>query len=483
MSASREKKARQERGAETLSPKELKEMQEKREAHRSTAIFTVCAVLFAAFVIFTLVNNSGVLKRKAAAASVNGETYSVSDVAYFYYNARASVLNSNSTLDANSSLRKQEYTASDEYDTWFDYVADQAIRTLANVKLTAKAANAEGYRGEDVDATVSETLDSLKTSATNSGYTVAGYIKAVFNGLLSRSVFEKTLRESVTAESYTNAKASPSGYSEAELQAVYDADPTAYSMVDYEAVVFPSSAYATEAAEATDTTPAVEADDGSAAALAAAKDALAAYRKGESLESLANEMGGTYMNTSTVYGTGSDMLEWLFDSARKEGDADVVDYTYYGYAMGSVVVVYHGSSVADYHTVNVRHILVEDEATANSLLEQYRAGAQTEDAFAVLATENSTDTGSSSNGGLYENVYKGQMVEPFEAWCFDASRQPGDTGVVETDYGYHVMYYVGASEYAFWQEMAASKLASDWSASLTENLTTEQLSGMKYIDP
>ena len=149
--------------------------------------------------------------------------------------------------------------------------------------------------------------------------------------------------------------------------------------------------------------------------------------------------------------------------------------------MGSVVVVFGNKERADFHTVDVRHILVEDEATANDVLAQYQAGAQTEDAFAALAQEYSTDN--ADDGGLYTGVYPGQMVEPFEKWCFDASRQPGDTGIVETSYGYHVMYFVGASEYAYWQEMAANKLASDWQASLTEGMSTALLSGMKYIDP
>ena len=34
------------------------------------------------------------------------------------------------------------------------------------------------------------------------------------------------------------------------------------------------------------------------------------------------------------------------------------------------------------------------------------------------------------------------MVPTFNDWCFDPSRQPGDTGIAETDYGVHVMYFV-----------------------------------------
>ena len=42
-------------------------------------------------------------------------------------------------------------------------------------------------------------------------------------------------------------------------------------------------------------------------------------------------------------------------------------------------------------------------------------------------------------------VNLGQMVKPFEDWCF-ASHNVGDIDIVETDYGYHVMYFVGKEE-------------------------------------
>lgn len=86
---------------------------------------------------------------------------------------------------------------------------------------------------------------------------------------------------------------------------------------------------------------------------------------------------------------------------------------------GYYAVLFHSRSRNDYHTVSVRHILVDSEEKANELLQQYNDGEKTEDAFAALAVANSTDPGSASNGGLYSNIYKGEMVPSFEDWCFD----------------------------------------------------------------
>ena len=112
--------------------------------------------------------------------------------------------------------------------------------------------------------------------------------------------------------------------------------------------------------------------------------------------------------------------------------------------------------------VDVRHILIapqggttaEDGSTtysieewsaaekkAQDLLDRYLNGAKTEEFFAELAELYTEDPGSKETGGLYENVKTGDMVEEFDAWCFDDSRKAGDTGLVKTTYGYHVMFY------------------------------------------
>ena len=89
------------------------------------------------------------------------------------------------------------------------------------------------------------------------------------------------------------------------------------------------------------------------------------------------------------------------------------------------------------------------EAQAQEILNQWLAGEMTEMSFAELAMHNTQDPGSAESGGLYENVYVGQVVEPFENWCFDETRKIGDYGIVRTDYGYHVMYFVGSADIWF----------------------------------
>lgn len=159
----------------------------------------------------------------------------------------------------------------------------------------------------------------------------------------------------------------------------------------------------------------------------------------------------------------------------------------------------------DTHTVDVRHILITPESTpvdgsttgettisdeawadaeakAKEILSQYLAGDKTEDSFATLANENSQDPGSNTNGGLYTGVSQGQMVEAFDAWCFDDGRQVGDTDIVKTSYGYHVMLYCGSA--TVWQEQVKNDILTEKTNNFVEealaaNPTTIDYSAIK----
>ncbi len=137
-------------------------------------------------------------------------------------------------------------------------------------------------------------------------------------------------------------------------------------------------------------------------------------------------------------------------------------------------------------TIDVRHILLqpvtaaaedgtytEDQmkdawAQAEKVLEQWKNGEATEESFAALAKENTTDPGSKETGGLYEDVAPGDMVQAFNDWCFDPVRKPGDVDLVETNYGVHVMYFVAASETEYWYECVLSDLINDRMQAMVE---------------
>ena len=83
--------------------------------------------------------------------------------------------------------------------------------------------------------------------------------------------------------------------------------------------------------------------------------------------------------------------------------------------------------------------------SAQDILDQFLADNGDEAAFGELAKTKSLDTGSKSNGGLYTKLTsKTNFVENFKNWYLDESRQKGDTGLVKTEHGYHIMYFCGS---------------------------------------
>ena len=95
------------------------------------------------------------------------------------------------------------------------------------------------------------------------------------------------------------------------------------------------------------------------------------------------------------------------------------------------------------------------KAEAEKLLKKWNKD-KTEANFAQMAYDNSQDTGSSVNGGLYANLSKGQLMEELDLWCFDNARQPGDTVIIKTSLGYHILYLCEPTQ--IWFEQAEKDL-------------------------
>ncbi len=188
----------------------------------------------------------------------------------------------------------------------------------------------------------------------------------------------------------------------------------------------------------------------------------------------------------------SEYLQALVD-AKTYTQADISAY----YDERAEEYAASGIEKDDTNMVNVRHILItpteqnEDgtytdeawaaaEQKAQELLRDWQSGEHTEDSFAVMAADSSDDPGSASNGGLYEDVYPGQMVEAFNDWCFDAARKPGDTGIVKTDNGYHIMYFSSTAEYPHWYKQAENDYLNALSVTTTDEITEKYTAGVTY---
>ena len=210
------------------------------------------------------------------------------------------------------------------------------------------------------------------------------------------------------------------------------------------------------------------------------EEAFAALAKEKTTDTGSKDTGGLYED----FCRGKMVAEfeaWSFDASRKYGDTGLVKTTY-GY---HIMFFVEGTET---YSTSVRHILIQpvtkdadgntidtDTAwetcrqTAQAILDDYlKAGKIDEEAFAALAKEKTTDTGSKENGGLYPQVVRDQMVKEFEAWCFDSARKYGDTGLVKSTYGYHIMFFVGSD--TEWHAYAEYDIRMDACKAFLESL-------------
>lgn len=105
-------------------------------------------------------------------------------------------------------------------------------------------------------------------------------------------------------------------------------------------------------------------------------------------------------------------------------------------------IVYH----VLYATMDITTGLELDEAAQNeakSKAEAFESTITTYDDLKTKAVEAKT-AGDVLECAEY-TVNRGEMVTEFEDWCFE-KHEVGDTGIVKSEYGYHVMYFVGTRQ-------------------------------------
>jgi len=104
--------------------------------------------------------------------------------------------------------------------------------------------------------------------------------------------------------------------------------------------------------------------------------------------------------------------------------------------------------------VHVRHILVKvdpsatdaDKQKARAKAEDLLKRAQGGEDFAKLASENSDDPGSKTQGGDLSWMGPGRTVPPFDKAAFALTKPNEISPVVETDFGYHVIQLLERKE-------------------------------------
>lgn len=506
MSASSKKKLRNQEAAEKMTEKQLAAQKEEKKLKLYTAAFAAImalVVVIAAWVgISRAVKNSGSTERSTVAVTIGNHKLSNAELSYYYIDAINNFYSNYGSYLALTGLDQsvpldEQYVDEDAGTTWADYFIDTAKQTARAAYAISDEAAANGFTlSESAKDQVKQTIDTLSTYANLYGYSnVNGYLKALYGNGSNLKSFQEYCERSLLVSEYYNAKEAGLTFTAEDAKAVEDEHPGEFDAFSYYQYYISTSnfegdnalAQAEEAAKALTQAASAEEFDAAVKALPFNAD---------------KNVSATQYDAKLLSSCNSLLADWLTDSSRKEGDTTYVVSSYgEGDPTGYYAAYFVSRSDNRVPLVNVRHILVnfqgesgssdytEEEkaaakAKAEELLAQWKSGEATEDSFAELAHENTNDTGSAENGGLYENVYPGQMVASFNDWCFDSNRKAGETGIVESSYGYHVMYFVGNAsqnyrDYLIHQELVTDTM-NEWYNNTVEAVAVEDGS-IKYL--
>ncbi len=529
MSASSKKKLRNAEQAEKLTEKQLAEQKEAKKLKLYTTLAVVilaALVLFAAYVgISRTISNSGIRERNTVALTIGEHKISNAELNYYFidsvnqfysqYGSYASMLG----LDVTKPLNEQVLNGEDRM-TWADDFLESAIEKAKATYALVDDAKANGYTlPEEAIANIDAAIDSMELYATAYGYP---NVKAYMKGMYGNGTTEESLRNyyemTELARYYQNEYQESLTYSDADLRAAEAENYGKYSSFNYNYYYLNAFNFVESESENAAEYTAEQKAEGARLAEEAAKTLTTGITTVEEFDAAIaalpinaeNTSAASYVSTDVPYNSiFAGYAEWVADESRKAGDMTyaantTTDEEGNETINGYYVVMFGSRNDNTFALANVRHILVSFEggtynsttgaydytdvekaaawSEAEAILNEWKSGDATEESFAALANEKSDD-GDGTTGGLYEDIHPGQMVAAFEDWCFDA-HEVGDTGIVETEYGCHIMFYSGDSETTYRDHLITEELAGNdynaWYTALTEAVTATEGS-FKYV--
>ena len=481
---------------------------------RNVAIILL-VLAFAGVGIFGLLSKTGFLMGKLAAYDVGDQEISALEYRIYYKDAEINLItNYGSTLEMYYGVDFTQPLESQAYGdgTWGDFLHESAKASLLETYSLYGEALENGYTLVDEnDPTYLGIMAKHNAMAREYEMDLDEYIKNVYGSAVSLDDLQQSAKIYATATNYYNDYIDSIEVTEQEISDYYAEKSASFDLFTYRSYAFDYETVSyTEPTEGEEPEEGAPASQEEADALTEANIADAQAKADEFIEKVnagadfaavaeeydaqnesedtsADETEDPTLTTDAVLSSSSDIDLWLAEDGRTEGEMTTIDT-----GSSITVVCYVSRRLPEIPTATVRHILltvdsVSDDATdeekelseqsdadakakIEEIYDEWKSGDMTEDSFALLAMEYSEDLGSVSTGGLIEDFSEGNMVAEFDEWCFDESRQPGDTEIVKSSYGYHLIYYVSPGD-SEWRHTIISQLKLDSYNEYYETLT------------
>lgn len=493
-----------------------KKISSKSVAGRVTAV--ILAVILVLVIVVWALARYGVLQKKSVAVTIGDQSITAADLNIELGNfTMLSQMGMAFTEEMQHQLDSPTYTGEDRTlrEDLIDHLLSLDMKTRY-AQISAMRADESFKLTDEQENKIKEQIDQfaqqIEAAALQTGRPAGRLMAESYGPGITMDHFNKYLRQTLELQFYLEYMMERFEVSEAEIDAYYEEHKADYLLYNYKSYAYTADV-TTDMAEEKKKALIGEVEQRANKALEVyledeEKDFATAMAKYETdsdkRQALKDDPESVVQSRMTATQLPSVAGEWLKDTARKAGDTTVI--------AGSDrvwVLEFEGSEEDTAHPFNVRHIFIapkpeaaegeqptEEEREkadekareqAESILNEYRDGAQTEEAFIELVKKYTEDTASQETGGLYEHVDRNaQFVKEFKNWGIEKELKPGDVELVKTDLGYHIMYFVGYDDELAYRVSITDKLQQEkyleWSKELTEGVElTRHNFGMKFV--
>ncbi|MBQ8980818.1 MAG: peptidyl-prolyl cis-trans isomerase [Eubacterium sp.] len=466
---------------------------------KSNRMKFICGALISLIVIlvlgifgwryYTLPNSDEKMNYGNVALTVGEEEVSIGMYNYYYNSIYQNYLQYAQQgyyqLDTTKDFSKQYTTnAKGKKVTWEQMFKDDTVDRLQYILALYHAGVENGVElNKEQKDQIKQQVSDLKKSASESEQSVDEYISEQFGDYCGLATIKKMLTQAFIANNCYRQFLIDNKPTEKEVNAYFKKNKDNFTQVNIGYIPIPynaddGTARAKAEKEAAKYAKQVKnLDDLKLLVPKACKDLIKQYvaagqyeDEDSCAEAIAGMLEVSVVKSDTSFPDGAK--DWLFSSKTKKNTTTT--FTDANNAVVYILLKISDVSIKDDVTYSVRHILVKPETgkeeeessdtnstpkytkaqwdaakkKADKYLAEYKKGKKNELSFATLAEEYSDDTESTSKGssgmygGLYDGVSLGQMVPSFEKWATDKSRKYGDTGIVKSDFGYHIMFFV-----------------------------------------
>lgn len=450
---------------------------------------------------FFIPNNKEWMTPANTALSLDGTNISVGSFNYYYNNFTNDNYLANYAqqgLDTSVDYDKQYYDESTG-ETWADYFENTTVEELRYIGYYYNAAKEAGMKlskteQEQLDAA----MDQVVVQAQTAGQTTGAFLKEQYGEYVGLKTMRKTQEMRYLAQRYMQQLSTTDKVSEEEVQSYRNDNLQQLEIASFRYLPMPYTADNKEAIR-------VKSEElkGKLTDSATFTETVKPYAEKAIQTQITDEYTLITNVTSLNENIPANIREWLFTNGVKVNDTSILDSE--EQSCFYVVLMDKAPHINEEMLFSVRHLLVKAEGgksgdgtaaepteeqwkaaqdKAQGFLDQFNKTDKSELAFAQLADENSEDIASTSGsdasnyGGLLAQNQPGKLVAPFEAWSLDPSRKYGDVGMVKTEYGYHLIYYISNQE--AWKYTAQSAVLGNKQDENVEKITTKKKMGFKH---